>query len=183
MDEVNTTAGDTTVTPPPDAVTLEQVVTSATDVALPVVQAADPETVQRLPSYTLPEPVIQGPPLDSVTVVPIETVPPLPTIEVEPVTTAPAVPTQAVEEPRVVERVVEKVVVKEVVKEVIKEIPVEKIVEKIVYRDAPSTVCPPPTDEEREAIKRDFLIELSREGTFAKYELMLAKLKKHLVQK
>lgn len=36
--------------------------------------------------------------------------------------------------------------------------------------------CPPPTQEEREAIKRDFLIELSHEGSAKKHELMLEKL-------
>lgn len=75
-------------------------------------------------------------------------------------------------------RVVEKVVEKEVIKEVIKEVPVEKIIEKekIVYRDMPAVACPPPTPEEREAIKHDFLIELSHEGTAKKHELMLQKL-------
>jgi hypothetical protein len=93
-------------------------------------------------------------------------------------------PVQATVEPRVVERVVEKIVekevIKEVVKEVIKEIPVEKVVEKVVYRDADPRVCPPPTPEEAEAIKRDFLTNLSHEGTVKKHELMLEKMQKIL---
>jgi hypothetical protein len=101
---------------------------------------------------------------------------------------------QAPEESRVVERVVEKIVEKEVVREVIKEVPVEveKIVEKIVevekpvekivavdkiiYRDAEQKVCPPPTDKEIEAIHKDFMIRLNKEGVAKKHELMIEKM-------
>lgn len=130
---------------------VEVVAIPTEDPALPVLQTTDPD------------PSIQGPPLDNA----------LPVIQVS-------------AEPQIVERIVEKIVEKEVIKEVLKEIPVEKIVEKeivkevpvekIVYRDTPPVVCPPPTDEEREAIKRDFLIELSHEGTAVRHELMLEKL-------
>lgn len=97
---------------------------------------------------------------------------------------APSVPQSPPEhvapEVQIVERVVEKVVERVVEKEVVKEVPVEKIVEKVVYRDPEPMVCPPPTQEEREAIKRDFLIELSHEGTARKHALVAEKLEKIL---
>jgi predicted HTH transcriptional regulator len=89
-------------------------------------------------------------------------------------------PESAAPEVQIVERVVEKVVERVVEKEVVKEVPVEKIVEKVVYRDPEPMVCPPPTEEEREAIKRDFLIELSHEGTARKHALVAEKLEKIL---
>lgn len=192
MDEVNTSAGDMAATPlvPADAVTLEQVVTPVADVALPVIEAADAVSVPELPAPDQSSP-LQSVATQDVVITPITTESELPTIQVEP--TPVSSPSDSLfsnsrelenkngaagEEPKVVERVVEKIVEKEVIKEVIKEIPVEKIIEKekIVYRDAPPLVCPPPTREEREAIHRDFLVELSHEGTARKHALMLEKL-------
>ena len=140
-----------------------------------VVPLAD--TLVPLPVEFSAEPIV----IESPEVVSVESVTP------EPIPTPAPEPVQAKEEPRVVEKIVEREVVKEVIKEVVKEVivekivekPVEKIVEKIVYRDrvpepAP-LVCPPPTEEEIETIHRDFLINLSHEGTAKKHELMLEK--------
>ncbi len=204
MDEVNISAGDMTAAPqaPAEVVTLEQVVTPVADAVLPVLDAADVVPVPELPAPDQSVP-LQPVPTEDVVITPIATEPELPTIQVEP--TPVSSPSDSLfsnsrelenkngaagEEPKVFERVVEKIVEKEVIKEVIKEVPVEKIiekevtkevpvekvVEKIVYRDAPPLVCPPPTREEREAIYRDFLVELSHEGTARKHALMLEKL-------
>lgn len=200
MDEVNTNAGDMTAAPqaPADAVTLEQVVTPVADVALPVIEAADAVSVPELPAPDQSSP-LQSVATQDVVITPITTESELPTIQVEP--TPVSSPSDSLfsnsrelenkngaagEEPKVVEKIVEKEVIKEVIKEVpvekivekevIKEVPVEKVVEKIVYRDAPSAVCPPPSREEREAIHRDFLVELSHEGTARKHALMQGKL-------
>ena len=143
----------------------------------------EPETVPTVPDVVL-EP-IAPPPAPVVEPTPIAPAPELPVIQIDPAlpvdasSSAPVSPQEP--EVQIVERVVEKEVVKEVPvekiveREVIKEVPVEKIVEKVVYRDPAPLVCPPPTAEEREAIERDFLIELSHEGTARKHALMLEK--------
>ena len=155
---------------PPDAV--------SDNTTLPPVPTAEtaplePETVPTAPDVVL-EP-IAPPPAPIVEPAPIALTPELPVILVDPASPAvvPSSVSVSPQEPEV--QIVERVVEKVVEKEVIKEVPVEKIVEKVVYRDPAPLVCPPPTAEEREAIERDFLIELSHEGTARKHALMLEK--------
>lgn len=186
----------------PDVVPDTSVPDAVTDTAVP----RAPDVSSDTPAQVEPTPIVQDIVLELVPTAPAgvpesETVPALlptpepasefPTIQIDqtPSNSTPE-PTQtstslfsnsrelANKEPevKIVERVVEKVVEKIVEKEVIKEVPVEKIVEKIVYRDPVPTVCPPPTQEERDTIKRDFLIELSHEGTAKKHDLMIEKL-------
>lgn len=167
MDETDTNvAGTTSQTPliefssPVDGAVVEVIVPEPLEVALP--ESVEVESAL--------QPILLEPTLDL--------------IPHTPASTAPSLPSR--NEPEIVERIIERVVEKEVIKEVpverivekIIEVekPVERIIEKIVYREPEPLICPPPTNEEIAAIHQDFLIDLSKQGTAKKHELMIEKL-------
>ena len=176
--------------PPTPSVPVEETLSVATDMprgevsevlTIPAETEVAPDVVGDVPVST-PDPLFSNSPIRANSSTPPPSTPdPIPApASVNPIAVVVTEPREVQEEPRVVERVVEKIVEKEVVKEVIKEVPVEKVVVKLVYRVADPSMCPPPTVKEVEAIKRDFLTNLSHEGTAKKHELMLEKKQKIL---